>query len=107
MTRHYDRPIQVVCIAADNGDHDAHIGAPSQLIWRETPYRVRTVLARWHLCARWWAEETEGAGLASSAGDGEPATDRFYFRLRCVPELICVVYYDAAAGVWRLEAVYD
>ncbi len=116
MTRHYDRPIQVVCRADDAGavDHTG-VGVPARIVWRETAYRVRAVLARWHLRARWWAagpgldgtgEGEDARAEGESAGDA-PATDRYYFRLRCVPELICVVYYETASGVWSLEAVYD
>lgn len=110
MTRHYDRPIQVACRADDAGDG---IGVPVRLVWRETTYRVCAVLARWHLRTRWWVAGPDGAGDGDGAGaDGDTArdaapTDRHYFRLRCVPELICAVYYDAAAGAWHLGAVYD
>lgn len=113
MTRHYDQPIQVAGHADGAGGAGDGIGAPTRLVWRETTYRVRAVLARWHLRTRWWAagpddaSDGEGAGAEGDALGDAPATDRYYFRLRCVPELICVVYYDAAAGAWHLEAVYD
>ena len=51
MTRHYDRPIQVACHADGAGGAGDGIGAPTRLVWRETTYRVRAVLAA-GICAR-------------------------------------------------------
>ena len=37
----------------------------------------------------------------------KPPSDRHYFRLTCIPSLICELYFDAEPGSWILDRVYD
>lgn len=84
-------------LVAQNGDQ------PRCFMWRGLTYRVREVLATWHLQDRWW--ERTGSGSSTPAAALE--TDRHYFRLDCAPDLQCELYYDAASDRWVLERVYD
>jgi|GEM_PF-851048 hypothetical protein len=117
MTRCYRHPIRV------------HLknDQPYRFTWRDTTYRVRTILAVWHLRDRWWfsTTQTSSASLASSASQMTPVTstpgkqqnsqksqecqesDRLYYRLDCSPDLQCELYHDRASGLWILDRVYD
>lgn len=104
MTRHYGQPIAVT--AAESGT-----GQPAAFHWRGVRYRVREILAIWHLRDRWW-EATPPADAPTTSG----ASDRHYYRLRCVASagssgdgngLLCDVYYDAARDGWVLDRVHD
>ena len=97
MTRRYGDTIVVA---------QYHNDQPRCFIWRGTTYRVQAILARWHLRDRWW--QTTSAGRAGSHGRPESAeSDRQYYRLECVPELLCDLYFDAASNRWTLDCVYD
>ena len=95
MTRHYGQPIAVT--AAESG-----AGQPAAFRWRGVRYRVREVLATWHLRDRWW-ESPPPADAPATSG----ASDRHYYRLRCSSGLLCDVYYDAARDGWVLDRVHD
>lgn len=72
-------------------------------MWRGTTYRVKAVLAMWHLRDRWWEPKTQGPTQVSRSAE----SDRHYFRLDCSPSLLCELYYDTASDSWTLDRVYD
>lgn len=91
---------------------------PHTFRWRACEYRVVRVLATWHLRDRWWAAGAGAEGVESLGGTAaERPSDRHYYRLLCVPDLICEIYFDALAGdatsgdatdgIWMLDRVYD
>lgn len=82
----------------------------SAFTWRGQTYTVRAVLAQWHLEARWWERAFSDASYSAPADTAQRpnASDRYYYRLACMPDdLLCEVYYDAHAGAWMLDVVYD
>jgi hypothetical protein len=94
MTKRYGDPILVA---------EYHYKQPRCFIWRGTTYRVKEVLATWHLQDRWWdpkPSEHFGSSIAT-------ASDRHYYRLECSPSLLCELYFDAASETWTLDRVYD
>lgn len=120
MAHYYDEPIDMVCDGVPDAEAEIETRTPMRFVWRERPYQVRAVLARWHLRDRWWATAAEAGAIAgeiAAGGTGEaparqlPATNRFYWRLHCAspssPMVFCIVYYDAASVAWRLERDYD
>ena len=94
MTKRYGDPILVAVSSSDQ---------PRCFIWRGTSYRVKEVLAMWHLRDRWWEATSDGHAGASRA----VASDRQYYRLDCSPSLLCDLYFDAASKSWILDRVYD
>lgn len=104
MAHRYAQVIIPVPSAATEPDPlGVAVPPPHAFSWRGQDYMVRSVLARWHLEARWW----EAAPSAARRGASPTASDRSYYRLVCVPDLLCEVYYDARAGQWVLDVVYD
>jgi hypothetical protein len=88
MAHQYLQPIQMTTRA----------DRPISFTWRGMEYHITEILASWRLRDRWW-----------EAADHHPrgASDRHYYRLRCLEGLLCDVYYDAAPGVWVLDRVHD
>lgn len=74
-------------------------GIPHEFVWRGVTYRVREILATWHLRDHWWVGRDEA--------EAAPASDRHYYRLTCTAGLQCDVYYDAARALWVLDRVHD
>ena len=70
---------------------------PQRFTWREVEYHVAEILNTWRRSTRWW----------ESAAYVHGASDRHYYRLRCVEGMICDVYHDVARQVWILDRVYD
>ena len=98
MTRRYGELILVA--------QHSHVNHPRCSIWRGTIYRVRAVLATWHLMDRWWTPVPEGNADSSRLGE-DKESDRHYFRLECSPGLLCDLYFDAAPDRWILDWVFD
>ncbi|WIG61920.1 MAG: hypothetical protein OJF49_004669 [Ktedonobacterales bacterium] len=108
----YSQVIAVITAAAGE--------RPERLVWRGREYTVAEVLSTWRLRDRWW-EELPPLSDALEPGEqpqpGQPghgqgrrlggASERTYWRVRCVEGMICDVYEDAARGVWMLDKVYD
>lgn len=91
MTRQYLQPIQMTLRA----------GRPARFTWRGENHVVAETLGSWRLRDRWWELAALGQNLRAGA------SDRVYYRLRCVDGLICEVYHDAARDIWILDKVYD
>lgn len=89
MTHRYRQPVQVIYAAQELASFE----------WRGVRYRVREVLATWHLCDRWWERHLDGAAATAS--------DRLYYRVRCVDEEVFDLYYDRASAVWVLDCAHD
>jgi uncharacterized protein DUF6504 len=70
---------------------------PKQFVWRGTSYLVAEILNTWRLSTRWW----------ESAAYSPGASDRHYYRLRCVEGMMCDVYYDGARRGWVLDRMLD
>ncbi len=83
MSHRYRQSIMVRC--AD--------GIPAAFTWHEGEREVVEVLGTWRLRDRWW--------------DAQTASDRTYYRLRCVDGLLCEIYVDAVTGRWMLDRVWD
>ena|SRR5690348_4047427 len=86
---------------------------PYALLWRGVRYRVLHVNEPWRLQDRWWVSRAE-----ADANGGNGYSDRTYYRLQCRCcqdsrglgaewDLLCDIYYDAAANVWVMERVID
>jgi hypothetical protein len=88
MAHRYGRPI-VVTLAA---------GVPRDFAWRGATYQIREVLATWHLRDRWWEP-----ARADAAG----ASDRTYYRVRCVDEQVFDLYHDRVGDRWVLDRAHD
>lgn len=101
MAHRYSQPITALAETA-NAAHP--LCALRAFAWRGRDYTVCAVLAHWHLEARWW----EATPSASRLGTSPTASDRYYYRLACMPDdLLCEVYYDACGDQWVLDVVYD
>ena len=112
MAHRYGHEIQAAGGArakARAGGRGATTDHPPQAFgWQRTVYRVVEVMATWHLRDRWW--QTDGsAALAEPASELGTlrASDRRYYRVRCVPALLCEIYHDAVTGAWVLDRVCD
>lgn len=95
MTRRYGDLILVA---------ESAYNQPRCFIWRGITYRVREVLAMWHLRDRWWEGKTR---RHPGSQPRERESDRQYYRLDCVPELLCEIYFDSVSERWTLDRVYD
>ncbi len=105
MTRCYRHPIRV------------HLknDQPYRFTWRDTTYRVRAILAVWHLRDRWWSSASLDSSTSHALATAGPAprqceqqeSDRLYYRLDCSPDLHCEIYHDRASGLWILDRIYD
>lgn len=81
---------------------------PRAFGWRGALYQIVEVLATWHLRDRWWQTDGSAALSVPSGGSGWlGASDRTYYRVRCLPALFCEIYYDAVTGAWVLDRVCD
>lgn len=68
---------------------------------RSVTWRVREVLATWHLVDdRWWEATNPRA-------DRGGFTDRLYYRELCQDLAIFELYYDRAQNTWVLDVVQD
>ncbi len=83
-----------------------HDNQPRCFIWHGTTYRVQSVLAMWHLQDRWWEPIPSGQASSHEALEAT-ASDRHYYRLECLPGLVCEIYFDSASDRWVLDRVYD
>ena len=90
MTHRYLQPVQVTFAASELKSFQ----------WRGVRYLVREVLATWHLCDRWWERYTD-------RGPAAQASDRLYYRVRCVDEEIFDLYHDRASALWVLDCAHD
>lgn len=68
-------------------------GQPRRFVWQGQPHPVRRIHQQWQVESDWWSP----AGGAS----------RRYFALTTGSGLLCVIYRDETAQVWRLAKVYD
>lgn len=100
MTRHYGQPITVtVTVPRAEGS----VGPPAAFRWRGVRYRVREVLATWHLRDRWW-EATPPPDAPPNAPPTPPtaatagASDRHYYRLRCTVSTVSMASAERSAS---------
>ena len=112
MAHRYGQEIQVAtgprAKARAGGRQAGADHLPQAFGWQQTVYRVVEVLGRWHLRDRWWLTDGSAALAEPASGLGTlGASDRRYYRVRCVPALLCEIYHDAVTGAWVLDRVCD
>ncbi|HWP95847.1 MAG TPA: hypothetical protein VN426_03285 [Syntrophomonadaceae bacterium] len=82
MMRRFPAPLEVHC-GPDNQPRDLYL-QPAQV-------RVVEVLDCWCDTGCWW--------------DGE--SEKFFYRLHCMPDLLCEIFQDQHSGQWFLYKIYD
>ena len=85
MAHCYQKPVQMTLDA----------GQPARFRWRGAHYIIAEVLTTWHLRDRWWMQSASAA------------SDRVYYRVRCVDEQIFDIYHDVTTDDWVLDRAHD
>jgi hypothetical protein len=96
MSRRYADPVEVQRRDAD----------PTQFLWRDRLYVVRTVLARWSECGRWW--RLPAVQQVSTPED--VGAERDYWRVEAGRMSALGVYdlcFDWSRGAWFLACALD
>ncbi|MEO6715368.1 MAG: DUF6504 family protein [Mycobacteriales bacterium] len=98
MSRRYADPVQV-----QRGDAD-----PTQFLWRDKLYVVRTVLARWSESGRWWRVSP----TLTVAAPVDIGAERDYWRVeagagRTASLGVYDLCFDWSRGAWFLACALD
>ncbi len=64
---------------------------PAAFQWRGRTYQVARIVDRWRYVGRWWIDEGEWLFIKVETTDGG----------------LFELYFDTAAGEWRLYRIYD
>ncbi|MEP7055973.1 MAG: DUF6504 family protein [Actinomycetota bacterium] len=98
MSRRYADPVEVQRRDAD----------PSQFLWRDRLYVVRTVLARWSESGRWWRLSPALQAPAS----GDVGAERDFWRVEAGAGRMAAIgvydlCFDWSRGAWFLACALD
>jgi hypothetical protein len=64
---------------------------PISFLYKGRKEGVEEICQQWRVSREWWKKPT----------------DREYFRVRTVRDIVCEIYRDLLTGAWYLQRIYD